>query len=167
MSTKIFIEDPKDEEDEENEESKSCLVCNAISYILTIAVFLLFLVFCYWAITADVSTPRGHAKNGRTQQYELIPIIDLYTLTRFSIKNVSKRDCELLTITVLRIEEQGNYTVGRYELNNAYAEVITEFGNSPIPVAKNYKVNIESACSPKTEWVCLVNQPCRIMVEAI
>jgi ABC-type microcin C transport system permease subunit YejE len=127
--------------------------------------FIFALCFC-WLLITEVYCNNA-SLTSKVKSHELTPIIDLYTVTQFGIKNMSNYNAYELTITILRIEQQGKYRVGQYEINTAYADVITPFASYPAYKEKNYKIIVEGIHFPKTEWVCLTNQPCRIIVEAI
>jgi hypothetical protein len=98
---------------------------------------------------------------------EIIPIIEVNTSTRFGLKNISDHDLEPITVIILRIEEQGNYRVGQYEIDIAYANMIVEFAVYPAYLEKTYKLIIMGRNFAKTVWVCSAQKPCQIQVEAI
>ncbi len=97
---------------------------------------------------------------------EIIPIIEVNTATRFSLKNVSDHDLEQIVVIVLRIEEQGNYRVGQYEIDIAYADMITEFAVCPAHTGKIYKIIVMGLYFAKTVWICAAQKPCQMQVEA-
>jgi len=166
MDTKIFIEDPKDEE---NVKSEICRVSSKILCMLKLIMSLLFLFFCSFPVTMGVLSLRTCAEKVRPQPPKLIPVITVDSkslLTFFGLNNVSNYDCYDITITVLRIEEQGRPWVSQWNLQTVKAEVITEVGVIQSDPAKNYRVTVEGIWFPKIKWICLANQPCQMQVEA-